>query len=219
MKPYLKIINIILFTAIQLCYSQNKIVLDSVRVSVCKKKCKTFTKELLDKKNNNSATPSFMLGTPKYLKMFSISSKVRMNIYPFNEYDSIYIAKPTFIKDIEEPRNYLQEKYHNSVRILTEDEKIKLSDILFNYHKTYDLYRIGERSTIGCDCIQLKYPKIILLFKKAGQFKKYIAFPDDGWNRYNLTDEEYQNFDWSEEKENVILDMLKKDILPNQKKN
>lgn len=165
MKLYHKIISIILFTAIQLFHSQNKTVLDSVRVGVCKKKCKTFTKELLDKKNNNSATPSFMLGTPKYLKMFSISLKNRMNIYPFNEYDSIYITKPIFIKDIEEPRNYLEEKYRNSVRLLTEDEKIKLSDILFNYHKTYDLYRIGERNTIGCDCIQLKYPKIILLFK------------------------------------------------------
>lgn len=46
-----------------------------------------------------------------------------MNIYPFNKYDSIYITKPIFVKDIEEPRNYLEEKYHNSVRLLTEDKK------------------------------------------------------------------------------------------------
>lgn len=155
-----------------------------------------------------------MLGTPKYLKMFSISLKERMNIYPFNEYDSIYIPKPIFVKDIEEPRNYLEEKYHNSVRLLTEDEKIKLSDILFNYHKTYDLYRIGKRNTIGCDCIQLKYPKIILLFKKAGKFKKIYCY--DGWNRYNFNEREYQNFDWSDKKEEMILNIFNKDILPKQ---
>lgn len=77
----------------------------------------------MDKKNNNSATPSLMLGTPEYLKMFSSSLRERMNIYPFNKYDSIYITKPIFVKDIEEPRNYLEEKYHNSVRLLTEDKK------------------------------------------------------------------------------------------------
>ncbi|MGN7756230.1 hypothetical protein ACTJIV_02060 [Chryseobacterium sp. 22532] len=213
--------SLIYFLIFPVCfYTQNiKSNLDDARLINCKKKCKIFSEELIDKKNNNSSTPSYMLGKPHYLKMFNIPLKNRLKIYPFNEYDSIYIATPIFIKDLEEPRNYIEGKYHNSVRMLTEDEKIELSDILFNYHKTYDLYRIVERNTIGCDCVQLKYPKIILLFKKAGQFKKYIAFPDDGWNRYNFTNEEYQNFDWSEEKENMILNMFKKDILPNQKKN
>lgn len=157
-----------------------------------------------------------MLGSPKYSKMFSIKKEDRMKIYPFNKYDSIYITSPNFIKKVEESRNYLEDKYHNSIRMLTEAEKIKLSDILFNYHKTYDLFRIGEKNKLGCDCIQSEYPQIILLFKKNGKFEKFIAFPDNGKDRYNFTNEEYQNFDWSMEKERMVLDLFKKDILPDQ---
>lgn len=44
---------------------------------------------------------------------------------------------------------------------------------------------------------------------KNGKLEKYIAFPDDGWHRHNFTNEEYQNFDWSEEKERMILQIFK----------
>jgi hypothetical protein len=199
-------IKLLLFST--LIYCQNN-TLDYFRINNCKKKCKIFSKELIDKTNNNNSTPSFFLGKPKYLKMFSIKEEDRKKIYPFNMYDTIYIAKPILIKDIKENRNYLDKKYHSSLKKLSYNEKIKFSVILFNYHKIYNLYSIAERNKIGCDCLQQEYPQIIFLFMKNGKFEKYIAFPDDGWNRHNFTNEEYQNFDWSEEKERIILETFK----------
>lgn len=157
-----------------------------------------------------------MLGSPKYSKMFSIKKEDRMKIYPFNKYDSIYVTSPNFIKDINEPRNYLDPKFHNHIRAISSLEKERLSNILFNYSKENIFIRTGLSNNIGCDCIQEEYPKIILLFKKNGKFEKFIAFPDNGKDRYNFTNEEYQNFDWSMEKERMVLDLFKKDILPDQ---
>lgn len=88
----------------------------------------------------------------------------REKIYPFNIYDTIYVAKPILIKDIKENR----------------------------------------RNKISCDCLEQDYPQIIFLFMKNGKLEKYIVFPDDRWHRHNFTDEEHQNFDWSEEKERMI---------------
>ena len=92
-----------------------------------------------------------------------------------------------------------------------------LSDILFNH---YDLNSFGAVTSfhedIGCDCIQFEYPKIIFLFKKNGKFEKYMALPDNGLNRYNFSNDEWNYIDWSMEKENMILKMFKKDILPDE---
>ncbi|UQB68100.1 hypothetical protein [Epilithonimonas zeae] len=207
-------INLFLFFIIcNVVFAQD---LDTYRLNYCLKKCKIYSKELIDKKNKNDAVPSYMIGTPKFSKMFSIKEDDRMKIYPFNKYDSIYVTNPILIEKIQEPRNYLDKKYHKSLRLLSKDEKNKLSDILFNYHKTYDLFRISVKGQIGCDCVYLEYPQMILLFMKNGRFEKYIAFPDDGWDRYNFSDGQYNNFDWSENKESMILDMFKKDILPDQ---
>jgi len=53
-----------------------------------------------------------------------------MKTFPFNEYDSIYIANPNFIKDVNEPRNYLDRKFYNQIRMISSIEKERLSNIL-----------------------------------------------------------------------------------------
>lgn len=65
MKIYSKIAILILLVMAKQFYSQKNLILDSVRVNFCKKKCRIFLKELEDKKHNDSAIPSFMLGTPQ----------------------------------------------------------------------------------------------------------------------------------------------------------
>lgn len=207
--------NILFLTALLLCnffYSQKVNELDSSRIRFCKKNCKEYKSDL-SLKNKGLIRP---VDDDQYYKRFSISSPDRMRIYPFSTYDSIYIANPNYIKNINEPRNYLDTKFHNQFRLLSLLEKEKLSDILFNYSRKNIFVRKGLSNKVGCDCIQEEYPKIILLFKKNGKFEKFIAFPDNGENRYNFSDKEYQNFDWSMEKENNILEIFNKDILPDQ---
>jgi hypothetical protein len=110
----------------------------------------------------------------------------------------------------------LDAKFHNQIRAISLSEKERLSNILFNYSKKNIFIRTGLSNSVGCDRIQEEYPKVILLFRKNGKFEKFIAFPDNGKDRYNFTYEEYQNFDWSMEKENMILELFSKDILPDQ---
>jgi len=166
-------------------------------------------------KQNNPPKGPQKDASPRLKRMFSIPLEKRMKLYPFNEYDSIYIANPVYLKNISEPRNYMDEKYHNEKRLLSKIEKDKLSDILFNHYYLNSfgvITRLHEE--MGCDNIQFEYPKIILLFKRKGKFEKYIAFPDNGLNRYNFSNQEWNNFDWSMEKEDMILKIFKKDILP-----
>jgi hypothetical protein len=208
--------NILFLTALLLCnvfYSQKVNELDSLRVKFCKKNCKEYKRDILLNSKGQINPNDF---DNKYFERFSIPSVQRMKIFPFNEYDSIYIANPNLIKDIDEPRNYLDAKFHNQIRAISLSEKERLSNILFNYSKKNIFIRTGLSNSVGCDCIQEEYPKVILLFRKNGKFEKFIAFPDNGKDRYNFTYEEYQNFDWSMEKENMILELFSKDILPDQ---
>jgi len=208
--------NILFLTVLLLCnflYSQKINELDSLRVKFCKKNCKEYKRDIL-LKNKGQINPNDF--DNKYFERFSIPSVQRMKIFPFNQYDSIYIANPNFIKDINEPRNYLDTKFHNQIRAISLSEKERLSNILFNYSKKNIFIRTGLSNSVGCDCIQEEYPKVILLFRKNGRFEKFIAFPDNGKDRYNFSYEEYQNFDWSMEKENMILELFSKDILPEQ---
>ncbi|WP_157456524.1 hypothetical protein [Chryseobacterium hispalense] len=208
--------NILFLTCLILCnffYSQKVSKLDSLRMQFCKKRCKEYKSDLLLKSKDQISSTTI---NNKYFKRFSIPSLQRVEIFPFNEYDSIYLANPNFIKDINEPRNYLDPKFHNHIRAISSLEQERLSNILFNYSKENIFIRTGLSNSIGCDCIQEEYPKIILLFKKNGKFEKFIAFPDNGKDRYNFTNEEYQNFDWSMEKERMVLDLFRKDILPDQ---
>lgn len=210
MKRYILILIFFPF----LIFSQ-KLELQGLRELYCIKNCNKYKSEQIWVKQNNPPKGPQEKVYPKIKRMFSIPLEKRMKLYPFNQYDSIYIANPVYLKNINEPRNYMDEKYHNEKRLLSKIEKDKFSDILFNYYYLNSfgvITRIHEE--IGYDCIQFEYPKIILLFKRNGKFEKYIAFPDNGLNRYNFSNQEWSNFDWSMEKEDMILKIFKKDILP-----
>lgn len=197
-------------------FSQEK-TLQDLRSSYCIKDCNKFqTEQNWIQQNNPPPLPRAGVN-PKLKRIFDIPFSDRMKLYPFNKYDSIYVVNPVYVKNVNEPRNYIDEKYHNVKRLLSETERSRLSDVLFNH---YDLNSFGAVTSfnedIGCDCIQFEYPKIIFLFKKNGKFEKYMALPDNGLNRYNFSNDEWNYIDWSMEKENMILKMFKKDILPDE---
>lgn len=211
------IFNIFFILIYSIIYSQTEN-LSEYRNKYCVKNCKQYKYEqeyIKQKKPPGLAKKGAHSG---FKHIFSIPIEKRNEIYPFNRYDSIYIASPNYIIEKEEKRNYLDKKYHHLIRLLSLDERNKLSDILFNFYELDVIYKTGlftPENEYGC--IQDRYPKIILLFMKNGKFEKYIAFPDEGFNRYNFSDEEHQNFDWSEEKERMILELFRKDILPEEK--
>ena len=197
-------------------FSQEK-TLQDLRSSYCIKDCNKFqTEQNWIKQNNPPPLPKVGVYT-KLKRIFNIPFNDRMKLYPFNKYDSIYVVNPVYVKNVNEPRNYIDEKYHNVKRLLSKTEIDRLSDILFNHYYLNSFGAVTSfHEDIGCDCIQFEYPKIILLFKKNGNFEKYIAFPDNGLNRYNFSNDEWNYIDWSMEKENLILKMFKKDILPDE---
>jgi len=212
MKRYI----LILMLSPLLIFSQ-KLELQILRELYCSKNCNKYKSEQIWIKQNNPPKGPQRNVYPKLTRIFSIPLEKRMKIYPFNTYDSIYIVNPAYIKDIHEPRNYIDDKYHNVKRLLSKIEIDKLSDILFNYYSLNSFgTTTGFHEEIGCDCIEFEYPKVIFLFMKNGKFEKYIAFPDNGLDRYNFSNNEWKYFDWSMEKESMILKMFKKDILPDQ---
>ncbi|MFN4362462.1 hypothetical protein [Chryseobacterium hispalense] len=214
MKVILNIFFIIIYSIL---YSQQRN-LSEYRNKYCVKNCKQYYDEQEYIQLRKPPQPPKKGANKRFKRVFLIPIEKRNEIYPFNKYDSIYVAAPNYINEKEEKRNYLDNKYHHSIRLLSLNERNKLSDIFFNYYDLGVIYKTGLFNSEDDDhCIQSRYPKIILLFKKNGKFEKYIAFPDEGFNRYNFTSEEYwENFDWSYEKEEMILKMFKKDILPDQ---
>ena len=216
----MKAILIIFFISVNsILYSQTGN-LSEYRNKYCVKNCKQYKYEqeyIMQQQPPGLANVGAHSGLKR---IFSIPIEKRNEIYPFNRYDSIYIASPNYIIEKEEKRNYLDKKYHHSIRQISLNERDKLSDILFNY---YELNSFGAKTGLFNSededyCIQSRYPKIILLFMENGKFEKYVAFPDEGFNRYNFSNEDYwQNFDWSWEKEGKILKLFKKDILPEEK--
>ncbi|MDQ1097852.1 MULTISPECIES: hypothetical protein [Chryseobacterium] len=197
-------------------FSQEK-TLQDLRRSYCIKDCNKFQIEQNWIKQNNPPPLPKVGVYPKLKRIFNIQFNDRMKLYPFNKYDSIYVVNPVYVKNVNEPRNYIDEKYHNVKRLLSKTERDRLSDILFNHYYLNSFGAVTSfHEDIGCDCIQFEYPKIIFLFKKNGKFEKYMAFPDNGLNRYNFSNDEWNYIDWSMEKENLILKMFKKDILPDE---
>lgn len=156
------------------------------------------TPKQLDKRDN------------KLIKLFTIPLNERLKLFPFNKYDSIYIATPNCIENIEEPRNYLDKKYHKTIRIIKKNEIKKLTNILFNYYLL--IYTPTIKTYYKTCCIENEYPKFILLFKKDGEFINFMAFPDDGKKRTNFISgnvfDYYKEFDLCEEKETLILDLF-----------
>ncbi|SHL41123.1 hypothetical protein [Chryseobacterium polytrichastri] len=210
MKSFCSILCIFFYA---LLLSQNN-KLQQYRNSYCLKNCSKYKKEqkwITDK----NPPPAPQRGVyPVFKQAFSIPLNVRKTIYPFDNYDTMYVVSPNFVTETNEPRNYLENKFHNKTRIITSAELDKLSDILFNYYLFNDIYRTGFTSNESYKCIQDSFPSIILLFMRKGKFEKYIAFPDKGKDRYNFTDNEYSNFDMSKDKEKKILELFKHDITP-----
>lgn len=211
------ILNLFFILVCSIIYSQQGN-LSEYRNKYCVKNCKQYKYEQEYIKHKNPPDLAKVGAYSGLKRIFSIPLEKRNEIYPFNIYDSIYIASPNYIIEKEEKRNYLDKNYHHSIRKISLDDRNKLSDILFNYYELNTIYKTGLFNPEDDDhCIQSRYPKIILLFMKNGKFEKYIAFPDEGFERYNFTNEDYwENFDWSYKKEDMILEMFKKDILPNQ---
>ena len=153
------------------------------------------TPQELDKRNN------------KLSKLFTIPLNERLKLFPFNIYDSIYIVTPNCIENIEDPRNYLDKKYHKTIRIITKSEINKLSNILFNYYLLD--YKQSIKTYSKTSCIKSEYPKIILLFKKNGQYQNFISIPIETNKRWSFTDQEIELFEMSTEKEEKILKLFK----------
>ena len=146
-------------------------------------------------------------------KFYNIPIKQRLKLYPFNVYDSIYVCIPTLIFELGEPRDYLNSKYHQNIRLLSTNETDKLTDFLFNYEQMYALYReYRGQIYLGSDNIKNEYPKIILIFKKNGYPQKYMAFPDNKLKRTNLIEGDwykyYNEFNLSNAKEDLILKLF-----------
>ncbi len=157
-----------------------------------------------------------MFGNNKYnklVKFYSIPSKQRLNIYPFSIFDSIYFCTYNFIVD-KEPRNYLDNKYHNYLKLLTTSEINKITNIMFNYFKMEGgNVTVFENKKIGCEDIYREYPKMMLLFKKNGKYINYMAFPENGTKRSNFFQDKdafgyWKEFDLCAEKEDLILKMF-----------
>ena len=168
-------------------------------------------RQIIENSKEPPSPPNFKFD--RLVKFYDIPFKERLKIFPFDIYDSIYISIPILIKDNKEPRNYLEEKYHGSIRLTTKNEIKKLTNILFNYSKMYGYVKeYRGYKNIGCDCIENEYPKIILLFKKNGKFEKYIAFPDEMFLRTNFIYDDFQKyyteFYFCAEKEDFIVNIF-----------
>ena len=181
-----KLFLIIFFQLCFVCYAQ-QIELKQLRFKYANKQIitlkKKYEKYRLESENNNNppAPPSKNSKYNKLVKFYTIPLKQRLKLYPFNIYDSIYITTPKLIKDIDEPRNYLESKYHNKIRQITKSEINKLTDLLFNFTFIYEnSQHFRGHNKFGCECIANEYPKIIILFKKNGKFEKYVAYPNEG---------------------------------------
>ncbi len=157
--------------------------------------------------------PLFVIPDSRFdtvIKLYEIPLKNKLQLLPFKGFDSIYVSQLKYYDD-NEPRNYLDSKYHNELRILTSNELDKLTDVFFNYFQMRGDFMKFETDggKIGCDDIVYYYPNIIILFKKNGKFIKYMAFPDHGEKRTNFNHrsiESYWNkYELSIEKEKLIL--------------
>lgn len=146
----------------------------------------------------------------KLVKFYTIPASERLKIYPFNVYDSIYFSTFNFIED-EQPRDYLDTKYHNYLKLLNKQEINQITNILFNYFKMKEGHvTIFNSKNNGCDDIYSEYPKMMLLFKKNRKFTHYIAFPENGKKRSNFFEgkdmfEFWAELDLCAEKEDLIL--------------
>lgn len=186
--------------------------LESFRLENCGKNCDIYIKNkkvVLDLYKQAPQGPQEINHRKNKLKkLFQITYKNRIKLFPFSIYDSIYIVTPNPLKDITEPRNYLSNELHQTKRLITESETKKLSNIFFNYYKlTYSLQDCVQTKT-GCECPAADYPKILFLFKD-GKNERYIGLPDDCYHRTNFSNEEYAQLDLSKEKAALILDLFK----------
>ena len=125
------------------------------------------------------------------------------------------------MRDISEPRNYLDSKYHRQTRLLSKKEINDLTDVLFNYALVKNGQSIREYNVLGCDCIENEYPNFILLFKKNGKFTKYISLPIQIYKRSNFSDDELIEMDFlnEEKKEKLIMKLFKMEKRENFTKN
>jgi hypothetical protein len=215
MKLSIKITLIILIVVFNSkeAYSQEK-KLDQLRTNFCgiNRKAYTENKELELKLRNAPPPPDpseMSREEKKLVKLFSIPLNERLKLFPFSKYDSIYIAKPNYLKNECEPRNYLDEKFHASKRLLTKEEISELSNIFFNYYLLLNYLEIGVAGETYSDRpIKDQYPKIIILFIKNGKAKDFIAFPNKGYKRASFNNKEIFCMDLCDEKEGMILKLF-----------
>ncbi|MBL7885445.1 MAG: hypothetical protein JNJ52_01750 [Flavobacterium sp.] len=191
-----------------LSLSQNQELL-SLRDKYCNKNCEFYSSQLSYVKN----LPDFPTREPakknKLLKLFNIPLEKRLELFPFSEYDSIYVIKPNYLNDDKEPRDYFNEKYYNTKYLINKKQVKKFSDILFNYYEVnYSNFTNINRKKIGCDCIEREYPQLILLFVNNGK-KNYIGFPFYAYNvenkRTSFSEEEFKSLDLDNQKVKKIL--------------
>lgn len=209
LKKRFTIIILLLYTSY--CYSQENN-LDSVRRKYCGKNCNIYIKnEEKHLKSLNSVSPPplpTISKKNKFSKLFYIPIKERSKLFPFITFDSIYVTIPKLINDFDAPRDYLDVKYHMFRQLLTKKQKESLSDILFNYYKLNNFSQVSSQFEIGCDCLEAKYPKIILLFYKNGKPINYLAVHIKGNTTSNFKSNKLKAFDLTDEKEELILKLF-----------
>lgn len=152
--------------------------------------------------------PPQLIEKDTLVPFFKIPLEKRRTLFPFSQYDSIYVVTPKYYED-KEPRNYIKSKFHDSKTLVTKEQMNKISEILFNYYEIkYNNFTILSYTTTGCTSIEDTYPKIILLFVKNCRNKDYIAFPSQIFRRTSFTNKELEGLDLCAEKEKMIMEMF-----------
>ncbi|WP_444666799.1 hypothetical protein [Flavobacterium columnare] len=193
-----KIIIISLLTInISYVFSQN---LNSIQSKYCKKEYKKLHNKILFKKNDKFKFPTNFKST-KTFKMFNIPANIRLNLFPFKQYDSIFIAIPKHQEDVTDDY-FSDEKNYLKKQLLTQEQKNYVSDILFNYYrdKSQGIFTI---ESVTCKN-NLHAVYLILLFKKNNNLI-YIALNEKGYSKDNFLREESFELDINEFKTNNLF--------------
>lgn len=185
--------------------------LTELRNSYCGDNCEFFHENLNFRKallNLPVSPPEPKVQQDTLVSLFKIPLEERKMLFPFSTYDSVYVVTPKYYVD-KEPRNYLKSKFHDSKILVTEEQLNEISDILFNYYEIkYDNTIEFRYKITGCDGIEDRYPKIILVFVKNGKDKDYIAFPSQVFRRTSFSNKELVGFDMCSKKEEMIMKMF-----------
>ncbi|MDI9312443.1 MAG: hypothetical protein QM535_19695 [Limnohabitans sp.] len=190
------IIYILIMINCNIALSQN---LDYIRTKYCIKKYRPlFTKILNDSKKNN---PPGIFKETKTNKMFNIPTNIRLGLFPFKEFDSVFIATPKHQENID-VTYFVKEESYLKKQLLTKEQKNYVSDIIYNYYRNKNQGVVKVESVTCNDKLDEAF--LVLLFKNKNELK-YIALNKNGYSIDNFSDEESFELDVDKFKVNKIF--------------